>query len=139
MATIKTANKNFSIKTTYVVYASPEKVFEALTDPGIVAAWGGGLSIVESKQGGRFELFDGWVKGEVKTFIPGKELSYTWKPDDWKPKDNVSLVVYKFKTHPAGTEVILEHTGLPSQEETDKHTNGWLDYVFDPLNDYFTS
>ncbi len=139
MPAVKTTDKNFAIKTTYVVYASPEKVFEALTDPGIISSWGGGLAIVENKIDGKFELFDGWVKGEVKEYDPGKELSYTWKPEEWAKKVSPSLVNYKFKVHPAGTEVILEHTGLPSQEETDKHTSGWMDFIFEPLNEYFTS
>ena len=138
MQEIKISDKKFFIKKTYVVYASPERVFEALTDPGIVAAWGGGLSVVETKKGGKFELFDGWVKGVVRSYLPAKELSYTWKPEDWSTKEAPSLVVYKFMVHPAGTEVILEHMGLPSQSETDKHVDGWMDFVFEPLNEYFT-
>ena len=138
MPATQTTDKNFSIKTTYVVYASPEKVFEALTDPGIIAAWGGGLSVVENQVGGRFEMFDGWVKGEVKTFKPGKELSHTWKPEEWKNKISPSLVTYKLHAHPAGTEIVFEHTNLPNQEEADKHTSGWVDFIFEPLNEYFT-
>jgi hypothetical protein len=50
-----------------------------------------------------------------------------------------SIVKYTFKQHAAGTEVLLEHTQLPNAEEADKHNSGWIDYVFEPLNDYFTS
>ena len=135
----KTNSKNYSFKTTYVVYASPEKVFEALTDSGIIAAWGGGLAVVEHKKGGKFEMFDGWVKGEVVTFIRGKELGYTWVPSEWKKKITPSLVLYKLKAHPAGTEIILEHTGLPTEEEANKTESGWVDFVFEPLNEYFTN
>ena len=135
----KTNSKNYSFKTTYVVYASPEKVFEALTDSGIIAAWGGGLAVVEHKKGGKFEMFDGWVKGEVVTFVRGKELGYTWVPSEWKKKTTPSLVVYKLKPHPAGTEIILEHTGLPTEEEANKTESGWVDFVFEPLNEYFTN
>lgn len=134
---MKTATKNFSIDKKFIVYATPVKVFEALTDPGIVAAWGGGLSVVENKIGGKFELFDGWVKGEILSFKHGEELSYSWKPTDWSKKDLPSTVVYKLREHPAGTEVALKHSGLPSEEECEKHENGWIDYVFDPMNDYF--
>lgn len=127
----------FNFNTTYVVYATPEAVFEALTDPGIIGAWGGGISVIEEKTGGHFELFDGWVKGEVTHFTPAKELGYTWKPTEWDKRTPASNVHMKFTVHPAGTEVVLMHTGFPSQEEADKHGNGWIDYVFDPLNDYF--
>lgn len=128
----------FSFRMSYVVYAPPAKVFEALTDSGIIAAWGGGLAVVEGKTGGKFELFDGWVKGEVLVYKPEKELSYTWKASEWDKKAEASVVTYKLREHPAGTEIILNHTNLPSQEEADKHKEGWIDYVFDPMNDYFT-
>lgn len=128
---------SFSIKTEYIVYATPEEVFEALTDSGIIAAWGGGLAVVENKVGGVFELFDGWVKGVVTAYEPGKTLGYTWKPDEWKKSIKPSEVTMKFRKTAAGTQVILEHTNFPNQEESDKHASGWIDYVFDPMNDYF--
>jgi uncharacterized protein YndB with AHSA1/START domain len=127
----------FNYKTTYVVYASPTEVFEAFTDSGIIAAWGGGLSVVEAKVGGHFELFDGWVKGEVTAFVPNKELGYTWKPEEWDRRTQPSKVHFRFMEHPAGTDVVLEHTDFPSVEEADKHGEGWVNYVLDPMNDYF--
>lgn len=127
----------YTFKTTHVIYATPAEVFEALTDPGIIAAWGGGLSVVENKVGGHFELFDGWVKGEVTVFIPGKELGYTWKPEEWDKRTKPSTVHMRLMPHPAGTDIVLEHANFPSQEEADKHGDGWVTYVFDPMNDYF--
>jgi len=132
-------SKDFSIRASYIVYASPDKVFEALTDSGIIASWSGGLAVVEPKAGGRVELFDGWITGEVLVYKPGKELSYTWKPSEWNKKIPASIVNYKLREHGAGTEIILTHTELPSQEEAEKHREGWVDYVFDPMNDFFTS
>jgi len=128
---------DYSFRTTYVVYASPDEVFEAMTDPGIIGAWGGGMSVVEDKIGGRFELFDGWVKGEITHFDPGKELGYSWKPAEWDKRTKASGVLIKFMPHPAGTDIVLSHTHFPTHEEADKHGNGWIDYVLDPLNDYF--
>lgn len=138
MSSVK-AKDGFSIKTSFIIYATPDKVFEALTDTGIIAAWSGEIGVVENKAGGKFELFDGWVKGEVITFKPRKELSYTWKASEWSKNTPASIVKYTFKEHAAGTELFLEHTQLPSTEEADKHNSGWIDYVFEPLNDYFTS
>lgn len=123
----------------HIIYASPEEVFDALTDTAKIKQWSGGKGVVELKKSGVFELFDGWVKGEVLEFEKGKILSCSWKPDDWDKKAATSIVTYKFAAHKAGTEISLEHTGLPDQEEADKHSEGWVDYVFDPLNDFFTT
>lgn len=127
----------FSFKADYVVYANPDQVFEALTNPGIISSWGGGFSIVEEKVGGVFELFDGWVKGEVTAYDTGKELGFTWRPEEWNKNTKPSLVNIKLKKHDAGTAVIIAHIDFPSQEEADKHGSGWIDYVMDPMNDYF--
>jgi uncharacterized protein YndB with AHSA1/START domain len=75
----------------------------------------------------------------VLAYKPAKKLSYSWKPAEWDKKALPSKVVYSFNKHSAGTEIILEHTDLPSAEEASKHKDGWIDYVFEPLNDYFTT
>ena len=135
----KSSPKKFSISLSYLVYAPPEKVFDALTNEGIIGQWCDGGGKVEHDIDGEVELFDGWVKGKVVSFDKRKKkLSYTWKPAEWDKKTAPSLVEYELKSHAVGTEVLLEHSGFPSREEADKHLNGWTDYVFEPLNDYFT-
>jgi len=130
---------SFTFKTTYVVYASPKEVFEALTDSGIIAAWGGGISIVENRVGGNFEWFDGDVQGEVTAFQPEQELGFSWKPVEWDNKIKASQVNIKFKTHSAGTDLVIIHSDFSTQEIADRSGNGWIDFVLDPLNDYFVT
>lgn len=129
----------FAFEITYVLYTSPERVFKALTEPDTIKKWGGGSALVELKKNGQFELFDGWVKGKVVDFEPGQLLAYTWKPIEWPAKAGSSMVVFKLHKHAAGTEVKLTHSGFPDDEEKDKHRNGWIDFVLDPMNDFFTS
>jgi uncharacterized protein YndB with AHSA1/START domain len=130
---------SFTFKTTYVVYATPKEVFEALTDSGIIAAWGGGISVVENHVGGHFEWFDGDVEGQVTAFVPSQELGFSWKPVEWSKNTNPSQVNIKLKNHSAGTDVVLIHTDFPSQDIADRSGNGWVDFVLDPLNDYFVT
>ena len=139
MTAAKTTPKTFSASLSYVIYATPEKVFEALTQEGIIGQWCDGGGKVDHKVDGDIELFDGWVKGKVVAFDKkNKKLAYTWKPKEWDKKTAPSLVQYTFKPHAAGTEVTVEHTGYPTKDEADNHLRGWTDYVFEPLNDYFT-
>ena len=65
MSSVKT-KEGFSIKTSFIIYATPEKVFEALTDTGIIAAWSGEIGVVGNKPGEKFELFDEYF--EAKEF-----------------------------------------------------------------------
>ena len=131
--------KGFSAVVTYIIYAAPDKVFDALTQEGLIGEWCESGGMVEPVSGGKFRLFGEWVTGEVVKFNKkNRQLSYTWKPSEWEKKTAPSVVDYTFHKHPAGTEVIVEHTHLPSQSEADTHAAGWIDYVFEPLNDYFT-
>ncbi len=135
MATKNTTG--FSISLTWIIYASPEEVFQALAMPEIMEEWTSEKAILEPKVGGDFEMFGGWVKGNVLAFEPGKKLSYTWKPTDWKPKTEASTVTYIFEKDKAGTKLTLTHVGMPDKDEADKHESGWIDNVMEPLNDYF--
>ncbi|MBK8415181.1 MAG: SRPBCC domain-containing protein [Bacteroidetes bacterium] len=138
MSAAATQRKTFALSMKYIIYASPEKLFETLTKESLISEWCDGGGKMEPKVDGNFELFDGWVKGKVVVFDPKKKvLSYTWKPGEWDKKTANSVVTWQIKPNSAGSEIQLDHTGFPSQEEADKHYDGWIDYVFEPLNDYF--
>ncbi|MBS1764828.1 MAG: SRPBCC domain-containing protein [Bacteroidetes bacterium] len=121
----------------YIVYAAPDEVYAALTNPSLIAQWIEGAFVFELKEKGTVEFFDGWVKGEVENFIPSKELSYTWKPNTWDKKSKPSLVTITFTKVAAGTEVEITHSDFPNADEATKHQEGWITYFLDPLNDYF--
>jgi uncharacterized protein YndB with AHSA1/START domain len=140
MAVKKKADPTFTVSISYVVYSTPAKVFDALTQESQIAQWCDGGGHVDAEIDGTMELFGGWVKGTVVEFNKrSRKLSYTWRPTEWDKKVPHSLVSYSFNQHPAGTEILVEHSGFPSQVEADKHRSGWVDHVFEPLNDFFTS
>jgi uncharacterized protein YndB with AHSA1/START domain len=76
----------FKPKTVYVTYiaATPEKVWQAVTDPAFTRAYFSGFAVdVEPKVGGAFRLLapDGSVhiEGEVVEWSPPARFSCTWK------------------------------------------------------------
>jgi len=130
-------NNKYTLEVKYIIYAEPEKVFDAVTQEAKLGEWCEGGGKVEPFEGGEVELFDGWVKGEVLHFNKLKrELSYTWKPSEWGMKKDPSIVEFSFDKNPAGTLVKVKHFNFPDQAESDKHRTGWVDYFFEPLNDH---
>ncbi len=125
------------IKANVTLPGTPQEVFEALTESRIIKRWSGQRGKVEPKIGGKAEMFDGWVKGRVLEWNPPKLLSYTWKPQDWPEKSTESIVRYTFKKSAKGTIVALEHSGFPTDREAQSHKDGWHEFVFDPLKEYF--
>lgn len=131
--------KTSSIKITVTIPAKPDEVFTALTDSKLIARWCGQQGTVSSKVGGKFEMFDGWVKGKVLEIKPGKKLSYTWLPSDWKESDEESVVKYTFAPSGKGTKVVLEHSNFPNETEKKNTRSGWKEFVFDPLKQHFSA
>ncbi len=125
----------FDLELEFILTAKPARVMQLLTDTDLIRKWSGGTAILENKEGGRFEMFDGWVTGKVlKTGT--NELAYTWKTTEWPEGANASEVHYLLKDDVMGTKVILRHTNLPDEDEMKEHKNGWTDYFFDPMEDY---
>ncbi len=125
-----------SINITVTMPAKPSDVFAALTNAKLMSAWSEQKGKVEPKVGGRFEMFDGWVKGKVLEYKSGKALAYTWLPGDWDGKVE-STVKYTFAATKTGTKVTLTHEGFPDEKQRKDHYNGWFQFVFDPLKEYF--
>jgi uncharacterized protein YndB with AHSA1/START domain len=125
----------FDLALEFTLSGKPGRVMQLLTDPVLIRKWSGGEAILENRVGGRFEMFDGWVSGEVvKT--GAKELAYTWKTSEWPEDAKPSEVHYLLKEDEAGTRVLLHHTGFPDEKEMNSHKSGWTDFFFDPLEDF---
>jgi len=132
-------SKPRSISMVVTVKAGPLEVFQALTNSKSILEWSGQRGKVEAQIGGKFEMFDGWVKGKVLAYQKGKALSYTWHPDDWDEKAEPSIVRYAFTATKGGTKIVLKHSGFPNEQARKEHHGGWTDHVFEPLKGYFAS
>lgn len=136
MATRLKSEDGFSIS--WIVYASPAKVYEALTSKDIIEKWSGEKAEFNAQVNEPYSLFNNWVSGTITKLEKGIHICYTWKPTGWPKNATHSLVKFTFKNHAAGCEVLLVHTGFPNREEEQNHYDGWIANVFEPLNDYFT-
>lgn len=66
----------------YRFRASPERVWQALTDPVQVGRWMGTRVVaMELRPGGRFEV-EGLYPGEIREIQPGRRLVWAWDPDN---------------------------------------------------------
>ncbi len=131
--------KKDEINLRYIIYGSPLDVFKALTDEEEIRKWSKAQGKLSQESGGVFEWFDGWVKGEVLEVKAPSLLIFTWKPSEWDKNTSFSQVKLEINRHQAGSLVGVNHTGFPNETELEKHEAGWIDYVFEPLNEYFTT
>lgn len=128
---------SFSFSISFILYAPPHQVFDALTNETLIKKWSNAAASFKLEKGAVYELFDGWATGEIISFDPGKELSYTWKTSNWNAKQPSSTVHILLSKNIAGTKVEIEHENLPNATESFKHKEGWVTFVLEPINDFF--
>jgi uncharacterized protein YndB with AHSA1/START domain len=121
--------------------ASPEEVFDAWTNPEVLrrwwtrdSSWSSPGCEVDLRVGGRYVLrmrdADGElhvVGGEYREVDRPRRLVYTWRweGDGGPNPGHVSIVTVEFHAAGDATTVVLEHSGLPSQESRTRHGAGW--------------
>ena len=110
------------------IAASPETVYELLTDPVEYVRWKGRAAELDPRPGGTFRVAfkDSAVRGEYVEVIPNRRVVFTW---GWEAPDAVigpggSTVEIDLERHGNGTRLHLVHRGLPASEIAG-HTEGW--------------
>jgi uncharacterized protein YndB with AHSA1/START domain len=113
------------IEQTYIIAASPEEVWRALTDPELIPQWSGAPATFAPEPETEYSLWGGDVGGRIVEVIPLERLVQTWKPSDWTIED--SIVTFTLTPSEGGTRVDLIHENV---EESDYEgtSQGWDTY-----------
>lgn len=121
-----------------VIAATPRQVFDAWTDPGILANWfapaANFRTIVHEldvRVGGRYRIEmlnpDGTPHtaiGEYREIIPGERLAFTWKWAEQAAMED-TLVTLEFLSRGTDTELVLSHSLFLTDDARDHHGKGW--------------
>jgi activator of HSP90 ATPase len=118
-----------SIHQTHVIDAPIERVWQALVDPRLIEAWGGGPARMSQQPGDIFSLWGGEIHGTNITVSSPHNLDQYWYSGDWP---HPSRVTFELFAENAGTRLELSHTNFPVPEEADLAT-GWQKYYLGPL------
>jgi uncharacterized protein YndB with AHSA1/START domain len=107
----------FKPKTVYVTYiaATPEKVWQALTDPAFTKQYFGGFAVdVEPRRGGVFRMLypDGGthIRGEVAEWSPPHRFSCTWVVEGMPGFAELPACLVTYEIEQAGEAVRLTMT-----------------------------
>ena len=117
----------------YIIPASPEEVYEALTNPTVLETWTGEPAEMTTEPGSEFSLWEGSIVGKNLEFIENKLIRQQWYFGD---QEEDSIVLIKLHPHKYGTSVELKHTNIPDQD-FDDITEGWNDTYFGSLENFF--
>jgi len=98
----------------------PEKVWRALTQPELIAAWLTQNDFAP-RMGHRFKLTGDWgsVDCEVTELEPNRALAYTWTA-----MGLATVVEFSLTPTAAGTHLRVEQSGFPTEPSTDRYYTG---------------
>lgn len=128
------------------IVASPERLFDAWTQPEQLKRWWGPKSVqcveaeIDLRVGGHYRIAnqfpDGkvlWISGEFETIERPYRLVYTWRVGEVAAA--AERVTVTFRARGEATEVLVMHEGIPTEPTRDLHEQGWAGCL-DGLVDY---
>ena len=117
----------------YILPATPEEVYMALTNPLTIELWTGEEATMSTEPGSEFSMWEGSIVGKNLEFEEGKKIVQQWYFDG---QPEASIVTIKLHPDKKGTSVELRHTNIPDADY-DSFAEGWDDSYFRPLADFF--
>ena len=117
----------------YIIPASPEEVYQALTNPITIKLWTSEEAEMSTIPGSEFSMWDGSITGKNIEFQENKLIVQQWY---FGEQSEASIVTIKLHAHGDGTSVELLQTNIPDNDFTDI-VDGWNDSYFAALYDFF--
>ena len=117
----------------YIIPASPEEVYLALTLPATIQLWTGEAAEMSTEPESEFSLWEGSIVGKNLLFEEGKKIVQQWYFGD---QEAASIVTIKLHAHKQGTSAELVHTNIPD-EAYEEMVEGWNENYFGLLIDFY--
>lgn len=118
----------------YLIPATPEEIYIALTNPATIQLWTGEPAEMSTEPGSEFSLWEGSIVGRNIAFEEGKKIQQEWYFGDQEPP---SIVTIKLHPHKSGCSVELLHTNIPD-EAYEEMVEGWNENYFARLEEFYS-
>ena len=117
----------------YIIPASPEEVYLALTNPDTIKLWTSDEAEMSTEAGSDFSLWDGAITGKNLEFEENRKIVQQWYFEEASDNSIVTIILHP---HANGTSVELRHTNIPD-EDFDDMVEGWNNAYFGALGDFY--
>lgn len=122
-----------SFKKYYIIPATPQELYLALTNPLTIQLWSGEPAEMSTEAGSEFSLWDGSIVGKNLEFEQDKKIVQEWY---FGEQQEPSVVTFKLHENPKGTSLELNHTNIPDQDYDDI-VDGWENIYIASLIDFY--
>jgi activator of HSP90 ATPase len=122
-----------SFKKYYIIPATPQELYLALTNPLTIQLWSGEPAEMSTEPGSEFSLWEGSIVGKNLEFEQDKKIVQEWY---FGEQQDPSIVTFKLHESPKGTSLELNHTNIP-EEDYDDIVDGWENIYIASLQDFY--
>jgi len=120
-------------KAYFIIPASPEDIYSAITNPLTIQLWTGEDAVMSTEPESEFSMWEGSIAGKNLEFETNKKVVQQWYFGD---QEEPSIVTIKLHEHKDGTSVELRHTNIPD-DDFDDIVEGWKENYFGALEDFY--
>ena len=115
-----------------LIKASPQRIYDALTDAKLFSAFTGGAAAeIDGRAGGAFSCFGGRITGRNVELVPGERVVQAWRAGHW-PTGVYSIVRFELQRDHDGTRLVFDQSGFPADNRQHLEA-GWHKMYWDPL------
>ncbi len=126
--------KEFTL--TITLPANAEEIFDAwLSSEGHASITGSAAQVNESV-GGKFSAWDGYIWGTTLEMARPRRILQAWRTSEFPEGAPDSMVEITFEKVKGGTKLSLRHWKMPEGQE-ESYKQGWEDFYFKPMREYF--
>lgn len=91
---------------------------------------------ITDKPGESFSTWDGYIVGENVRLIPDRQIVQSWRSGDFQEQDPDSMVTINLEDMEGGCLLTLIHENIPNEQPD--YEEGWREYYFKPMMEYFS-
>ena len=125
--------KTKTIRQSVTLKTSPHVIYEMLMDSRKHATFTGEKARISRKIGGKFNAYDGYIKGVNLDLVPDKKIVQSWRGSDW-PEGHYSKVTFSLQKAKSGTRLTFRQSGVPEEHYKDIN-QGWRDHYWKPMQE----
>lgn len=121
--------------------ATPERIYQLLTDKIQFATATERSAEIEASEGGAFSIFGGYIHGHQVELVPGVRIVQTWRGIDWDPGVH-SIVRFTLTPEGNGTRLVVDHDAYPEGPSPmyptwhEHLSTNWPVFYFEPIARY---
>jgi len=105
--------------------ATPEQIYDVLTNPRLVERWIASEANVDLKKGGDYDL--GWGVDGIKIvdFDENRKFSISWSEGE----DDLTTVTWQLEASHGKTHITFTHSGFDDDHRNDGIWTGWMNFL----------